>query len=73
MWGPNSDKGGVHSSSYLIKVSNNFIQEPQALGSLVVDGKFSVELVEIWDWSEDNTHPAVALVVQVLWGASAVL
>ena len=34
---------------HLIKVGNDLIENPQTLSALVVDSKFSVELMEVWD------------------------
>lgn len=51
---------------YLIKVSNDFIEEPETLQSFFVDVRFGVELFKIWDGCKHDAHQVVGLVVQIL-------
>lgn len=51
---------------YLIKVSNDFIEEPEALQSFFIDVGFGVELFKIWDRGKHDAHQVVGLVVQIL-------
>lgn len=51
---------------YLIKVSNDFIEEPEALQSFFVDVRFGVELFKIWNGCKHDAHQVVGLVVQIL-------
>jgi hypothetical protein len=50
----------------LIKVSNDLIEQPQALQPLVVDVGFRVEFLKVWDRREEDTNAFVRLVVEVL-------
>lgn len=51
---------------YLIKISNDFVEEPEALQSFFVDVRFGVELFKVRDGSEHDTHQVIGLVVQIL-------
>lgn len=53
--------------SYLIKVCNNFVEEPQALHTLVIHLSLGVEVGEAWDGGKHHTHCVVGLRVQLLW------
>lgn len=52
--------------SYLVKVSNNLVEQPQALHALVVPVQLHVELVVVGNGGEDHADALVRLVVQVL-------
>ena len=52
--------------SHLVKVSDDLVKKTQAFGALVVDGKFSVELMEVRDGSKHHPNTTVTLVIQVL-------
>lgn len=53
-------------TTYLIKISNDLVQEPQTLHALVVAVQLHVKLVVVGDAGEYNPHALVRLVVQVL-------
>lgn len=53
--------------SHLIKVSDDFIEEPQALDSLVVHLGLGVEVSKAWDGGKHHAHGIVGLRVQLLW------
>lgn len=51
---------------HLIKVSNDLIEEPQTLNAHVVAIQFYVEVVEVGDGGEHDSHLGVGLVIEVL-------
>lgn len=51
---------------YLIKVSNDFIEQPETFQSFLVDVRFGVELFKIWDGRKHDAHQVVGLVIQIL-------
>lgn len=50
----------------LIKVSNDLIQQPQALHSHVVAVQLDVEIIEVWDRGKQDANLCVGLIVQIL-------
>lgn len=58
---------------YLIKISNDFIEEPETLKSFFVDVRFSVELFKVWDGGEHDTHQVIGLVIQILHDQKQIL
>ena len=56
---------------HLIKVSDDLVEETQALQPLLVDVRLCVELLEVRDGGEHHAHQVIRLVVQVLQGARA--
>jgi len=59
---------GTNRFTRLIKVSDDLIEQPQALDSHVVPVKLNVEVVKVGDGGEQHSHLSVGLVVQVLEG-----
>lgn len=53
---------------YLIKVSNDLIQESEALHSHVVPVQLDVEIVEVRDGGKQDAYLCVGLIVQILIG-----
>ena len=51
---------------YLIKVSNNLIEQSKALKPLTVDVGLRVKLFEIWDGCKQNADTVRGLVVEIL-------
>lgn len=51
------------SASHLIEVSNDLIQQSQALYSHVVAIQFDVEIIEVWDGGKQDTYLCVGLIV----------
>lgn len=58
----------VTPRTYIIKVGDDLIQQPQAFQALLVDIRFRVELFEIRDGGKHDADAVVGLVVQVLPG-----
>lgn len=52
----------------LVEVSDDLVQEPQALQALLVDITLGVKFFEIWHRGEHHTHTVIGLVVEVLSG-----
>lgn len=52
--------------THLIKISDDFIKQPETLHALIVAVKLHVELVVIGDRGEDHAHALIRLMVQVL-------
>lgn len=52
--------------THLIKVSYDFVEEPQALHVLVVELLLFVIVSEPWDGSKQHPNPLIGLGVQVL-------
>jgi len=53
---------------HLIKVSDDLIEQPEALDAHVVPVQLDVEVVEVGDGGEQHSNLSVGLVVQVLEG-----
>ena len=53
-------------SIYLVKVSNDFIKQPETLHALVVVVQLGVELMEVGDAGEEDADPLVTLTVELL-------
>lgn len=53
-------------SWHLIKISNYLIEQPQTLQALMVDVRFRVEFLKVWDRCKEDTNTFVGLVVEVL-------
>lgn len=51
---------------YLIKICNDFVEEPEALQSFFVDVRLGVKLFKVRDGGEHDTDQVVGLVVQIL-------
>lgn len=51
---------------YLVKVSNDLIQQSQALHSHVITIQLNVEIIEVWNGCKQDTYLCVGLIVQVL-------
>jgi len=51
---------------YLIKICNNLIEEPETLQPLLINVRFCVKFLEVWDGREHHTHQIVRLMVEVL-------
>lgn len=54
------------NSLYLVKISDDFVKQPQALQSFLVDVRLGVELFKVWDGGEHDTNQVVGLVVEIL-------
>ena len=52
--------------SYLVKIADNFVEEPQTLEALLVDVVLVVELLVVGDGREHHGDVLVPLVVQLL-------
>lgn len=59
-------RGSADGRLDLIKVSDDFIQQPQALQPLMVDVGLRVEFLKVWDRCKEDTNTFVRLVVEVL-------
>ena len=57
--------------NYLIKICNDFIEQPEALDALVVEVQLDVELVKVGDAGKDHSNPGVGLTVEVLRSANS--
>lgn len=57
---------GSFSSSYLIKVCNDLVEEAQALQAVPVFTALSVKLLELRHRGEHHAHAVIGLAVQVL-------
>lgn len=62
----NSKSRKTKSAAHLVKVSNNLIQQSQALHSHVVAIQFDVEIIEVWDGGKQDAYLCIGLVVQIL-------
>lgn len=60
------EAGPPQLQSHLVKVSDNFVEQPQALHSLVVHLGLGVEVGEARDGCEHHAHGVVGLRVQLL-------
>lgn len=60
--GPPAFPGSL-SSTYIIKVGDDLVQEPQAFQTLLVDIGFRVELFEIRNGGKHDTDAVIRLVV----------
>ena len=49
-----------------VKISNDLVQQPQALDTLVISFKLHVKFTKVGDGSEDDAYAGALLVVQVL-------
>lgn len=51
---------------YFIKISNDFVEQPEALQSFLVDVRFGVKLFKVRNGGEHDAHQVIGLVIQVL-------
>lgn len=51
---------------YFIKISNDFVEQPEALQSFFVDVRLGVKLFKVRDGGEHDAHQVIGLVIQVL-------
>ena len=49
--------------TYLVKIRDDLIEQPETLDALVVEVQLRVELVEVGDGGEDDAHALVGLAV----------
>lgn len=65
--------GALQLQPHLVKVCNNFVEQPQTLDSLVVHLGLGVEVGEARDGREHHAHGVVGLRVELLWGEEVTL
>lgn len=51
---------------YLVKISNNLIENPETLHALVVAVQLCVEVREVWNGSEKDPNSVILLTIQFL-------
>lgn len=59
---PNGPRTG-EAAPYLIEVSDDLVQQSQALHSHVVPIQLDVEIIEVWNRCKEHTYLCVGLVV----------
>lgn len=52
--------------SYLVKIVDYLVQEPNALLSTIIDLILGVKLVKVWDRCKDDCHILIGVAVQLL-------
>lgn len=58
--------GNEIKGSYIIEITDDFVEESKAFSALVVDRIFGVEVRKVWHRCKHNTRLRVALSIQFL-------